>query len=1310
MRPTLESRRCLARVALMVALTVTLVACGGGGGATAVAAPALTAPSLTSLDAFTLTKDAVADTLVFANAGGAPQTGGCTAVGLPDGLVAGLSANGESCAISGAPSAVTSGVVTVMVTAVNTAGRSVANVMLTVVAEPAVATLLAPATAPTLTVGAVIAGTEAIVISAGAHSLVADSCTFVAASQSPAVGESLARLDGLTITTSAGGAAGTDGCLIAGTLTPATALDAAERTYTVRARGAVGEGATVTLTVTLTVKVLLATRPPMLPVVDVTANAVDGVALAATLTVANAEGGADITECYFLDGSNDDAQVTDLDGLAIEAAEDGRACLITGTPLGAGVKTLKIRARSADDMDEATVIITVVATVSPVLAVAPATVDATLNTMIETITIRNNTATTPLRAGSCVLVSDTGVVLRELANTNTDSSGGGSDYTVNGLTLATDVEANACTVGGVPDTRGDNILRVRADIDGRMSNVVVLTFTVRQDERIGFVDDGVVKIYGDLPFVYVATADSGAVDFAWASSDPMVATVDSASGTVTILTVGTTEISASRAEDSSYKAARGVYMLTVNPVQPDLPATFMFSAVDGVAVAPQSIATAGAGTADITSCFFIDSLGAEVATLSGLSGLSGLSPLSALGIATAADSRACEITGTLATTSSTTSPTTGMQTFTVRAQSAFGFDETAVTVTVEPKRLNLVAGVDTGRSHTCAVSAGGDLYCWGDGANNSLGLDNTSDRTTPILVDNTNDRAAPAQVDDIAPWTQVSAGLSHTCAVAADSKLYCWGDGDDGKLGHGDVNARTTPTRVGSDANWVQVSVNSSHSCAVRTDGEIHCWGDGREGRLGLGSDTSDRTSPNRVGSVSNWTQVSAGNSHTCGVRSSGRLYCWGDGANGRLGRDSNRDRLLPFRVGSAEDWTQVSAGASHTCAVNTDAELYCWGNGDSGRLGLDSDKDRTTPTRVGTAAHWTQVSARAFHTCAINDAGQLRCWGSGDDGRLGLGDNDDRDTPEVVTVLRTPNAVPNLADIDGGTLEAGQVIAPIILVNSGGDVQPGGCAIDANAGKPFLPRGLRLHAAVSGPSVTCQITGQLQTAVNTDTYYITATNAVGTSSVAAGVSFQIIIASPLITDITVSHTFTAELAIEPVIYTNTGLSVVDGGCTVKPALPLGLNAVHIDDNGKQTCAVTGMPSMRSVRQTYVMTAASANGKTHRASVSIEVKPGPLANVRQISNGRTHTCAISATEELYCWGANDNGRLGRGIDGQSFVAAWVGTTAGATQVSAGGHHSCAINDAGELYCWGSGFDGQLGLGDGVDRNIPNRVGATIGWA
>ncbi|HRE87963.1 MAG TPA: hypothetical protein PK095_02390 [Myxococcota bacterium] len=117
--------------------------------------------------------------------------------------------------------------------------------------------------------------------------------------------------------------------------------------------------------------------------------------------------------------------------------------------------------------------------------------------------------------------------------------------------------------------------------------------------------------------------------------------------------------------------------------------------------------------------------------------------------------------------------------------------------------------------------------------------------------------------------------------------LYCWGDNGSGQVGNGTTNDVSVPTRIGTATNWSGVSLGDTTSCA-RRDGELWCWGGGSNGALGIGT-TTNATSPTRVGLNSDWLGGSGGGGNggvafNCGLRGSGELWCWGGNSNGQLG------------------------------------------------------------------------------------------------------------------------------------------------------------------------------------------------------------------------------------------------------------------------------------------------------------------------------------------------------------------------------------------------------------------------------------------
>jgi alpha-tubulin suppressor-like RCC1 family protein len=272
-------------------------------------------------------------------------------------------------------------------------------------------------------------------------------------------------------------------------------------------------------------------------------------------------------------------------------------------------------------------------------------------------------------------------------------------------------------------------------------------------------------------------------------------------------------------------------------------------------------------------------------------------------------------------------------------------------------------------------------------------------------------------------WKQVAAGGSHTCGLRWDGTLWCWGWGLYGQRGDGSLDqSLNTPAAVKADdggapwSDWITVTAGAYHTCGIRENGTLWCWGYGEYGQRGDASTTANRATPVRVlgtgGSAawSDWSAVAAGstNDHmTCGRRTNGTLWCWGQrGIYGNLGDGSTTSQVVssPVQVIAATevggpawvDWNEASVGSLHVCGRRTNGTSWCWGYG---QLGLRGDGTvtaaRATPIQVlanGAMAggakwsDWSTIAVGGAHACGIRTSGSLWCWGAQSYGRLGDG------------------------------------------------------------------------------------------------------------------------------------------------------------------------------------------------------------------------------------------------------------------------------------------------------------------------------------
>lgn len=159
----------------------------------------------------------------------------------------------------------------------------------------------------------------------------------------------------------------------------------------------------------------------------------------------------------------------------------------------------------------------------------------------------------------------------------------------------------------------------------------------------------------------------------------------------------------------------------------------------------------------------------------------------------------------------------------------------------------LSPGASVGRKHACALQ-GGTVWCWGSNASGQLGASSANtcgpSNDLPAAIP-CSLFAIPVQLP--ASVVSVSAGGDHTCALTAAGDAWCWGDNSHGQLGIDTIGgSRQTPALVVGGLKFASISAGGAHTCGVTLDHVINCWGANARGQLGDGTQT-DRDGPTRV-------------------------------------------------------------------------------------------------------------------------------------------------------------------------------------------------------------------------------------------------------------------------------------------------------------------------------------------------------------------------------------------------------------------------------------------------------------------------------
>ncbi|TMW55803.1 hypothetical protein Poli38472_008451 [Pythium oligandrum] len=235
---------------------------------------------------------------------------------------------------------------------------------------------------------------------------------------------------------------------------------------------------------------------------------------------------------------------------------------------------------------------------------------------------------------------------------------------------------------------------------------------------------------------------------------------------------------------------------------------------------------------------------------------------------------------------------------------------------------------------------------WGWGGNGQLGHGDRDSRIKPQAIKALAAREA---------LERVVCGSRFTLALTTRGTVFAWGKNDYGQLGSGDTRAQIEPEQVEAlrDVTIVSVAAKGSHVLALSADGRLYTWGRGDEGQLGHG-DRVSHALPRVVSALAHqrvWL-IAAGRSHSVAVTEDGAVYTWGSNEDGALGRPTGSDETssaTPTQVDTlyGVKVTQVECGSRHTVVLTSDKRVFSWGWGIYGQLGLGDATSRDIPTEV---------------------------------------------------------------------------------------------------------------------------------------------------------------------------------------------------------------------------------------------------------------------------------------------------------------------------------------------------------------------------
>ncbi len=290
------------------------------------------------------------------------------------------------------------------------------------------------------------------------------------------------------------------------------------------------------------------------------------------------------------------------------------------------------------------------------------------------------------------------------------------------------------------------------------------------------------------------------------------------------------------------------------------------------------------------------------------------------------------------------------------------------------------SAVGAGSLHSCGITTGGALACWGNNDHGQLAVTTVDPfRTTPTSIAG-------------GPWLSLAIGTQHTCAIDTEHRLWCAGQ-DGGQLGTADGGSRLAPIDIGVAS---MVAVGGENSCLVDPQGVLRCWGANGVGTVGDGTLYDRETPVQTLAPTGAFTSLGVGD-HACAIdtAAAGHLFCWGLNNFTQVIDTAPAVQVTPIEIAppdpNAPSWTAIAASGGFSCGIDSNGHVSCWGLNSNDQAGFDYMAFPTIPMPVITGGtSFSALATGGFHTCGIS-ADSVLCWGDaafgqlGDNGMVGL-------------------------------------------------------------------------------------------------------------------------------------------------------------------------------------------------------------------------------------------------------------------------------------------------------------------------------------
>ncbi|OMJ84574.1 hypothetical protein SteCoe_14244 [Stentor coeruleus] len=256
------------------------------------------------------------------------------------------------------------------------------------------------------------------------------------------------------------------------------------------------------------------------------------------------------------------------------------------------------------------------------------------------------------------------------------------------------------------------------------------------------------------------------------------------------------------------------------------------------------------------------------------------------------------------------------------------------------EQLGHIKSVTCGKYHTLVLNKDGFLYSFGSGIFGVLGHGGALSTDSPQLIKTISDKVIK----------EIACGEAHSLALTQHGEVYAWGRGYEGQLGiRNSVEASSVPKYIDSfySKHIKTVACGQRSSFAIELDGKIYSWGEGRCGQLGHGMERVCRR-PKMIEFSSDVriSEISAGAAHAVALTEKGQIWAWGMNNYGQLGIGNKTSIWIPELVeidslgNQLQTIVKVTCSAYSSFCISSQGSAYSWGKGFIGH-GTNSIEER---------------------------------------------------------------------------------------------------------------------------------------------------------------------------------------------------------------------------------------------------------------------------------------------------------------------------------------------------------------------------------